>query len=308
MSRRRALLVLDACMAALFVVLLSWHLTGLDLHEWLGISLIATILVHLLVHWGWMEARATQVIRRSRMGRGAFALNAGLFAAMGTTLISGVVISKVAAPNRLSPEAYLRWHGIHEQATLFTVLLVGAHLAFNWDRVRSRALAASRRVGESASRRLPQPIALWLLARRAISMTLATGALIVAVWMLVLVMPGSSQVLMIFPDGHRALVAPPAEITRAGPNANHANPGAALPRLVMSIILLAAAGAATRHFIIRRRRRRIGSASRDDAQTVTGAALASSGPNSTSRASRPMSTSTAIDSADAPPTMASDSA
>ena len=150
MSSRRALLVLDACMAALFVVLLSWHLTGLDLHEWLGISLIATILVHLLVHWGWMEARATQVIRRSRMGRGAFALNAGLFAAMGTTLISGVVISKVAAPNRLSPEAYLRWHGIHEQATLFTVLLVGAHLAFNWDRVRSRALAASRRVGESA--------------------------------------------------------------------------------------------------------------------------------------------------------------
>lgn len=305
MSSRRTLLALDACMAALFVVLLSWHLTGLDLHEWLGITLIAAILVHLLVHWGWMEARAAQAMRRSRTGRGAFALNAGLFVAMGTTLISGVVISKVAAPNRLSPAAYLRWHGIHEQATLLTVLLVGAHLALNWERVRSRALAASRRAGKSASRRLSRPIALRLFARRAVTITLATGALIVAVWMLVLVMPGSSQVLMIFPDGHRALVAPPAEITRAHPDSNRADPGAALPRLAVSIALLVAAGVATRRFIVRRRRRRIANASGKGAQAVTGLAPSSAAPNSMSGASRPMNTSTAIDSAAAPPTVAS---
>ena len=251
MSRRQALLVLDACMAALFVVLLSWHLTGLDLHEWLGITLIAAILVHLLVHWGWMEARATQAIRRSRARRGAFALNAGLFAAMGTTLISGVVISKVAAPNRLSPTDYLRWHGIHEQATLLTVLLLGAHLALNWNRIRSAlvARARTRRTGES------RLATLWLLARRAASVAVAVGALIVGLRMLVLVTPGTSQVLITFPDGHRALMAPPAEITRAGPRANRANPGAALPRLTVSMILLAAAGMATRRLIIRRPRR-----------------------------------------------------
>lgn len=250
MSRRRALLVLDACMATLFVVLLSWHLTGLDLHEWLGITLIAAIFLHLLVHWGWMEARATQVIRRSRTGRAAFALNAGLFAAMGTTLVSGVVISKVAAPNRLSPGTYLRWHGIHEQATLLTVLLVGAHLAFNWDRVRL-ALAASVRAGRGRVSRLA---GLTSLVRRAASIATATCALIAALWMLTLVAPGSSQVLMIFPDGHRALVAPPAEITLARPGANHADPGAAVPRLVVSMALLVAAGVATRLSIVRRRR------------------------------------------------------
>lgn len=253
MSRRRALLVLDACMAGLFVVLLSWHLTGLALHEWLGIALIATTLGHLLVHWGWMEARASQAVRRSRAGGGAFALNAGLFAAMGTTLISGVVISKVAVPNLLSPATYLRWHGVHDGATFLAVVLLGAHLALNWDRVRS-ALGARAKLRTFG---WPRTAALPKLARRATSVAVTVAALAAGLWMLVRAAPGSSKVMMTFPDGHRALVAPPAEITRAGPDAYRAKPGTGLPRFAVSIALLTGVGMATRFFIVRRRRQRI---------------------------------------------------
>jgi hypothetical protein len=246
-SRRRALLVLDACMAVLFIVLLSWHLTGLALHEWLGLTLIATTLGHLLVHWGWMEARAAQAVRGTHAGRWAFALNAGLFAAMGATLISGVVISKVAAPNRLSPASYLRWHGVHDTGTLLAVVLLGAHLALNWDRVRSALDVRTR------SRRLGWT---WRsLARRAGSIAAAVAVLAAGLWTLVHAAPGSGQVLMTFPDGHRALVAPPAEITLAGPDVFVAAPRTALPRIAVSIALLAVVALATRFSIVRRRGR-----------------------------------------------------
>jgi len=256
MSRRRALLILDACMAALFVVLLSWHLTGLDLHEWLGITLIVAILLHLLVHWGWMETRASQVMRRSRAGPVEFALNAGFFAAMVTTLVSGVAISKVAIPNRLPAGTYMRWHGLHDGATILTVLLLGAHFAFNWDRIRAAlvARARSRRAGDSLLATVR------LLGRRAASVAVVTVALISVLWMLVLVAPGSSQVMMTFPDGHRALVAPPAEVTRADPASNRANPRAALPRVAVCLALLATVGMTTRFSIVRRRRRRVSAA------------------------------------------------
>jgi hypothetical protein len=56
-TRRGTLLTLDATMLALFTTLISWRLTGVTLHEWFGITLTLLIVVHLLVHWGWVEGR-----------------------------------------------------------------------------------------------------------------------------------------------------------------------------------------------------------------------------------------------------------
>src|SRR5512140_2602935 len=105
MTRRAALSMLDSGMLLSFVGLVSWRLTGLAAHEWLGLALIALILVHLVVHWRWVEsslARPGSLDRADRPDRPAgrrgrrpvvsLLLNGALFLAMGTALVSGVVI------------------------------------------------------------------------------------------------------------------------------------------------------------------------------------------------------------------------
>ena len=249
MSKRRILVMLDACMFVLFTALLSWRLTGLELHEVIGIALIALILVHLVVHWGWVETRAIHAISRSRRRIGDLVLNGTLFIAMGTTLVSGVVISKVLLPNTLAPGRYLQWHSLHESATTLTLLLIGLHLALNWDRVRG-----ALRTGAARS------AAAWRIAdaqrtlRHITGVSLAIGVLVLGLFAYTSLTHGQEKVLMRFRDGHEELRAPPPEITRAQPGANEPRPAQALPRLVVSLVLLAGTAAAGRRFATRRRR------------------------------------------------------
>ncbi len=153
MTKRTTLLVLDTSMLAFFAVLMSWRMTGLVLHEWIGLVLIAMIVVHLLVHWGWVETRVGALVKRHRRF-GALLLNAALFVAMGAALVSGLVISKVIFPNALSGSAYLTWHSLHEDASNFSMLLVALHAAYNWDRIKGSLRHAFTRLRAVPARAL----------------------------------------------------------------------------------------------------------------------------------------------------------
>lgn len=236
-------------MLAFFVVLMSWRVTGVPLHEWLGITLTALIVSHLLVHWSWVEARIANLRRPTGRRVGGLLLNAAVFATMGTTIVSGFVVSKVVLPNHLSPERYLRWHGLHETAATFTLLLLGLHLAYNWDRIRSalrRATVTSRSFsfGEFSLR-----VTLRRLALIAASVAVLGGF----VWAMVLVLPGQERIMVVHSDGRRELVAPPPELTMLRPGQEHGNVGFGTPKLLISILMLAAVAGISRQLAVRRR-------------------------------------------------------
>ncbi|HET7248238.1 MAG TPA: DUF4405 domain-containing protein [Gemmatimonadales bacterium] len=242
MTNRGTSLLLDTTMFICFAALLSWRLTGVAAHEWLGLALIALILVHLIVHWGWVEAQVANAVRSWRRRRlTPFLLNAALFVAMGITLVSGIAISKVAFPNGLSPEVYLRWHGIHETATTFTVLILGLHVALNWDHIRGgirRALDRSRRPATAAPRWWQAPPGMVL--RRLGWIAAVSGVFSVAVWGGARLLPATTAVTMVFADGHMERRAPPAEITRLSPQGDRPAPSRGAARFLMSLALLSA--------------------------------------------------------------------
>ena len=62
MTKRGALIVLDAAMLLSFSVLMSWRFSGVAAHEWIGLALIALILTHLVVHWGWVESSVARIM------------------------------------------------------------------------------------------------------------------------------------------------------------------------------------------------------------------------------------------------------
>ena len=248
--------MLDTSMLALFTVLMSWRLTGVSLHEWLGLALTALLLLHLVVHWGWVEARVAALLQPTRRRFGALLLNSAVFVAMGATIVSGLVVSKVVMPNHLTPVAYLGWHGLHESAATVTVLLIGLHLAFNWDRIRGaiQRLASSDRSSRSRGwgwAGFSPPI----VARRLVWIFVASTVLTGAVWAFEKVTPGSGEVIMVYADGHQERRAPPPEITRLWPDANRPDPAAGARRFLMSAAVLLFAAFVGRRLLTMQRRR-----------------------------------------------------
>ena len=241
-------------MLSFFAVLMSWRLTGVWLHEWLAVALLALIVLHLVVHWGWVESRVAILSRSPNRRFGALLLNTAVFAAMGATIISGFVVSKVIVPNRLTPESYLHWHGLHESAATFTVIALGLHLAFNWDRIVG---AARRAFGPRPAGAQPVfAISPSLAVRRLSWILLASSVLTAIVWSAARLTPHEDKVMFIHADGTRELAPPPAEITKLRLDTIRPAPAQGTPRFVVSLALLAIVGLIGRGLLTLGRRRR----------------------------------------------------
>jgi hypothetical protein len=134
--------VLDAILLLLLCVLEHVPLTGMILHEWLGLALALLIVIHLLLSWAWIAAATKRFLSTaSTRTRVNYVLNACLFGAMTATILSGVLISQQAVPALASADA--RWDRLHDFVSNLVVILAGLHLAINWDWL----LAAVRRLG-----------------------------------------------------------------------------------------------------------------------------------------------------------------
>ena len=248
MTKRAVLVLLDSTMFLAFIVLMSWRLSGVTAHEWIGLTLIALIVAHLVIHWGWVEGSVNR-IRTSghRSGRRALLLNTALFLSMGTALVSGVVISKVVFPNQLLPGDYLHWHSLHENASTITLVILGLHVALNWDRIRS----SFRRLLDSSRRQSPLR---WgfstpIVARRLAWVIGLSAVLALVVFGIARVIPTHAEVLMTFPDGHTALVSPPPEIAKMQPGSSVPNYPMGLPRFVLSAVMLSIAAVIGRRLL-----------------------------------------------------------
>jgi hypothetical protein len=155
-------ILLDLVLVGGMLALWSFNLTGLALHEWLGLALCAALAVHLLANWGWLAATTSQLLAALPWHtRLVYLLNASLFGALTLVMLSGLLISEVALP-RLAALSGNRgfWRVLHTQASNATLLLVALHLAVYIPRV----VALLRQLTPSARHSGP-PIA----ARRRLS-------------------------------------------------------------------------------------------------------------------------------------------
>lgn len=138
MTRVQFIFWLDLLLLVVLCCLEVVQLTGLTLHEWIGIGLVFGVLLHLLLAWAWIAEGTRQIFQfsasRSRRTRVNYALNFALFAMMAMVLYSGVLISEIAGPAiGLPGSADNRWITIHNFFSQWLVAPVGLHLAINWD-------------------------------------------------------------------------------------------------------------------------------------------------------------------------------
>lgn len=152
-------LLVDGGLFAAFLLVMNPHATGMAVHEWLGVALGATILLHLLLHWDWLVAVTRRFLGKLPWrDRVNYVLNALLFIVFTAIIISGLMISEVVLTSiGLENTRGGIWHELHEVAANLAILLVGLHLAFNW-----------RWIVDALKRYLWTPLVSWIPARKSI--------------------------------------------------------------------------------------------------------------------------------------------
>ncbi len=127
-------MVMDASLLLAFLFTMDPHTTGRAVHEWLGIALILAIIVHLLLHWGWIVAVTQRFFSKTvNQARINYVLNALLFISMTVVSFSGIMISEVVLP-ALGIEAQRNffWRWLHSFSADAILIVIGLHLALHW--------------------------------------------------------------------------------------------------------------------------------------------------------------------------------
>jgi hypothetical protein len=127
-------LVLDITIFTGFLISTNPHLTGNTIHEWLGVSLAAAIVTHLLFHWNWIAKVGGEFFKKLfHQSRLNFVVNILFFIAMTGSFFSGLLISKdVMSVLGIQLNAGGGWKSIHTLTSDLSVVLLGIHFALHW--------------------------------------------------------------------------------------------------------------------------------------------------------------------------------
>jgi len=127
-------LTLDLVIFTAFLAVTNPHLTGNTIHEWLGISMIAGIITHLLFNWKWIvdvtKTFFTKLWHKSRLN---FVVNTLFFITMTGAFLSGILISKdVMSALGIQLNVSGGWKMLHTLMSDASVMILGVHVALHW--------------------------------------------------------------------------------------------------------------------------------------------------------------------------------
>ena len=132
-------LTLDIAIFSAFLVASNPALTGLAIHEWLGVSFAAALITHLLFHWNWIVTLTRTFFKNLLHGsRLNYVVDSLLFVAMTAAMLSGIMISRNAlATFGISLQAGPGWRSIHSLSANASLVFVALHFALHWNWVVS---------------------------------------------------------------------------------------------------------------------------------------------------------------------------
>lgn len=138
--------LIDAILFSGFIFLFFLDLTGVGLHQWIGIIAGALALFHLITHWDWVEAVTKRLFGRTTgKARLYFVVDAAILVGFEAILFSGLMISTWFSLSLVNASSWINFHII---ASIMTLALVVFKLAIHW-----------RWIVKTAQRFLPEPSA-----------------------------------------------------------------------------------------------------------------------------------------------------
>ena len=130
----RTKLIIDLVIFIGFLIAMDPRSSGIAVHEWLTLSALAAILIHLLLNWDWL-AQVTRSLfggtsTRSRIN---YLLNWLLFIDGILIMLSGILISEHAMPALgLRLPINFAWRQLHDMSANIFLFILGLHTALHW--------------------------------------------------------------------------------------------------------------------------------------------------------------------------------
>lgn len=133
-NRTLQLWLVDMALAIVFLLVMDVELTGIAVHEWLGVAIGAGLVAHLVQHGNWLATITTRFRTATSMtNRINYVMTGLLFVAFFSIIGSGLVISEVALPGLgvVTSDAVF-WLWLHIVSVDFVLVLTAVHIALNW--------------------------------------------------------------------------------------------------------------------------------------------------------------------------------
>lgn len=134
MSKTKINLMLDIALFLVFLVVYEAKATGEVVHEWLGVGIVAVILLHILLHWQWVVHITQRFFQKIESeSRINYIVNMVIFISFTTIIFSGLMISRSVLPffGLAAPDTPF-WRMLHSLASDITLGLVALHIALHW--------------------------------------------------------------------------------------------------------------------------------------------------------------------------------
>jgi hypothetical protein len=126
--------------AALFsgLLLSFWlELTGVALHQWLGVAIAVGAGYHLLTHWAWVKSVTKRFFKQTcGQARLYYAVDAAVLIGLATIIVTGLVISTWLD---LPLTNFAAWKTLHVSASIGTLLAVVVKIGLHWRWIVSTA-------------------------------------------------------------------------------------------------------------------------------------------------------------------------
>ncbi|WP_165054047.1 MULTISPECIES: DUF4405 domain-containing protein [unclassified Adlercreutzia] len=129
----RKILIVDAIVLLAYAIVSLPQITGVSVHEWLGLGVLVLLLAHVVQHVDWAVDAARSLRDDVAVARhGRLALDVLLMMALAACVVSGLMVSGAVLPAfGLYVGGYYFWNPLHAASAkvLFALLLV--HMAAN---------------------------------------------------------------------------------------------------------------------------------------------------------------------------------
>ncbi len=134
-SQTKSKLWVDILIFVAFLVTMDPRSSGLAIHEWLSLSMLAAMTVHLLLNWDWIIQITSRFFGKlGGLNRVNYILNWLLFIDGTLIMISGIMISESALPllGIHLPQGF-GWRRLHDMSANFFLIMLGVHTALHWN-------------------------------------------------------------------------------------------------------------------------------------------------------------------------------
>ncbi len=153
-AKKRNALVVDLIVLVVYLVVANPALTGIGVHEWLGIAAFVAFVAHAAQHGDWVAETARTAFARPSLGRtGHFVLDALIVVAFMTCTVSGVLVSGAVLPALgLYADGFFFWDPLHAASAKVLLALLVVHVVAHWRWIAGLFRGSRDKRGQEAPR------------------------------------------------------------------------------------------------------------------------------------------------------------